>query len=143
MINPSKEVDLEHLHLCKPLKSTWPKVNRQLLPAQTKSKDQLFSPLQQELFCIMNSYKDLFYPGRTALKNGEELRHVYCLHALNHVLKANTQVLGNNAKRRDQEAGMDEEDAFRDQGLTRPKVKKKNLNICSSPGNHTFINILK
>ncbi|XP_034283611.1 U3 small nucleolar RNA-associated protein 25 homolog [Pantherophis guttatus] len=121
VINPSKEVDLEHLHLCKPLKSTWPKVNRQLLSAQTKSKDQLFSPLQKELFCIMNSYKDLFYPGRTALKNGEELRHVYCLHALNHVLKANTQVLGNNAKRRDQEAGVDE-DALRDQGLTRPKV---------------------
>uniref|UniRef100_A0A8C6VFR6 UTP25 small subunit processome component n=1 Tax=Naja naja TaxID=35670 RepID=A0A8C6VFR6_NAJNA len=121
VINPSKEVDLEHLHLCKPLKSTWPKVNRQLLSAQTKSKGQLFSPLQQELFCIMNSYKDLFYPGRTALKNGEEVRHVYCLHALNHVLKANMQVLGNNAKRRDQEAGMDE-DAFRDQGLTRPKV---------------------
>ncbi|XP_070590595.1 U3 small nucleolar RNA-associated protein 25 homolog [Erythrolamprus reginae] len=120
-INRSKEVDLEHLHLCKPLKSTWPKVNRPLLSAQSKSKDQLFSPLQQELFCIMNSYKDLFYPGRTALKNGEELRHVYCLHALNHVLKANTQVLGNNAKRRDQEDGMDE-DAFRDQGLTRPKV---------------------
>ncbi|XP_039203621.1 digestive organ expansion factor homolog isoform X2 [Crotalus tigris] len=121
VINPSKEIDLEHLHLCKPLKSTWPKVNRQLLAAQTKSKDQLFSPLQQELFWIMNSYKDLFYPERTALKNGEEVRHVYCLHALNHVLKANTQVLGNNAKRRDQEAGMDE-DAFRDQGLTRPKV---------------------
>uniref|UniRef100_A0A8C5S9E7 U3 small nucleolar RNA-associated protein 25 homolog n=1 Tax=Laticauda laticaudata TaxID=8630 RepID=A0A8C5S9E7_LATLA len=121
VIYPSKEVDLEHLHLCKPLKSTWPKVNRQLLSAQTKSKGQLFSPLQQELFCIMNSYKDLFYPGRTALKNGEEVRHVYCLHALNHVLKANTLVLGNNAKRRDQEAGMDE-DAFRDQGLTRPKV---------------------
>ncbi|XP_007432241.1 digestive organ expansion factor homolog isoform X2 [Python bivittatus] len=121
MIKPSKEVDLKHLNLCKPLESTWPKVNGWFLSAQTKFKDQLFSPLQQELFCVMNSYKDLFYPGRTALKNGEEVRHVYCLHALNHVLKANAQVLGNNAKRRDQKDGADE-DAFRDQGLTRPKV---------------------
>ncbi|KAM6459656.1 U3 small nucleolar RNA-associated protein 25 homolog isoform 3-T3 [Liasis olivaceus] len=121
VIKPSKEVDLKHLHLCKPLESTWPKVNRRFLSAQTKFKDQLFSPLQQELFCVMNSYKDLFYPGRTALKNGEEVRHVYCLHALNHILKANAQVLGNNAKRRDQKDGADE-DTFRDQGLTRPKV---------------------
>ncbi|XP_066467854.1 U3 small nucleolar RNA-associated protein 25 homolog [Tiliqua scincoides] len=116
-----KEVDLKQLQLHKPLGSTWPKVNSPFLSMQTKSKDQPFTPLQRELFCIMNSYKDLFYPERTALKNGEEVRHVYCLHALNHVLKANAQVLGNNAKRRDQKPGADD-DAFRDQGLTRPKV---------------------
>ncbi|KAK9412057.1 digestive organ expansion factor like [Crotalus adamanteus] len=75
---------------------------------------QLNFSSKSEKFGVIN-------PKRTALKNGEEVRHVYCLHALNHVLKANTQVLGNNAKRQDQEAGMDE-DAFRDQGLTRPKV---------------------
>nr|XP_028580589.1 digestive organ expansion factor homolog isoform X2 [Podarcis muralis] len=88
---------------------------------KVKSKDQPFTLLQKELFCIMNSYKDLFYPERTALSNGEEVRQVYCLHALNHVLKANAQVLGNNAKRRDQKPGTDD-DCFRDQGLTRPKV---------------------
>ncbi|XP_060610330.2 U3 small nucleolar RNA-associated protein 25 homolog [Anolis sagrei] len=118
-IKPEKEVDLKQLHLHKPLVSTWPKVNS--LSMQTKLKDQPFTPLQRELFCIMNSYRDLFYPERTALRNGEEIRHVYCLHALNHVLKANAQVLGNNAKRRDQKPGIDD-DAFRDQGLTRPKV---------------------
>ncbi|KAK2501256.1 hypothetical protein MC885_007888, partial [Smutsia gigantea] len=47
--------------------------------------------LKKELFLIMNSYRDLFYPERTALKNGEEIRHVYCLHVINHVLKANAQ----------------------------------------------------
>ncbi|KAJ6666953.1 hypothetical protein lerEdw1_018955 [Lerista edwardsae] len=116
-----KEIDLKQLQLHKPLGSTWPKVNSPFLSMQMKSKDQPFTPLQRELFCIMNSYKDLFYPERTALRNGEEVRHVYCLHALNHVLKANAQVLGNNAKRRDQKPGADE-DAFRDQGFTRPKV---------------------
>ncbi|KAF7252285.1 hypothetical protein EYD10_02227 [Varanus komodoensis] len=121
MIKPDKEVDLKELHLHKPLGSTWPKVNSQFLSMKTKSKAQPFTPLQRELFCIMNSYMDLFYPERTALRNGEEIRHVYCLHALNHVLKANAQVLGNNAKRRDQKPGMDD-DGFRDQGLTRPKV---------------------
>lgn len=70
----------------------------------------------------MNSYRDLFYPERTALKNGEEIRHVYCLHVINHVLKANAQVLGNNSRRRSQKLGVGDDDDFRDQGLTRPKV---------------------
>ncbi|XP_048339451.1 U3 small nucleolar RNA-associated protein 25 homolog isoform X2 [Sphaerodactylus townsendi] len=121
VIKPDKEVDVKHLHLHKPLETTWPKVNNPLISKETKSKDQSFTPLQKELFCIMNSYKDLFYPERTALRNGEEVRHVYCLHAMNHVLKANAQVLSNNAKRRDQQQDI-EDDGFRDQGLTRPKV---------------------
>ncbi|XP_057411547.1 U3 small nucleolar RNA-associated protein 25 homolog isoform X2 [Balaenoptera acutorostrata] len=66
--------------------------------------------------------KDLFYPERTALKNGEEIRHVYCLHAINHVLKANAQVLANNSRCRSQKRGVGDDDDFRDQGLTRPKV---------------------
>lgn len=70
----------------------------------------------------MNSYRDLFYPERTALRNGEEVRCVYCLHVLNHVLKANAQVLSNNSLRRGQKPGLCDDDGFRDQGLTRPKV---------------------
>ncbi|XP_061041527.1 U3 small nucleolar RNA-associated protein 25 homolog isoform X2 [Eubalaena glacialis] len=59
---------------------------------------------------------------RTALKNGEEIRHVYCLHVINHVLKANAQVLANNSRCRSQKLGVGDDDDFRDQGLTRPKV---------------------
>ncbi|XP_030413468.1 digestive organ expansion factor homolog [Gopherus evgoodei] len=118
---PDKEADLKQLHLHKTLESTWPKVNSQFLSTLTKQNKDPFTLLQKELFCIMNRYTDLFYPERTALGNGEEVRHAYCLHALNHVLKANAQVLSNNAKRRDQKAIVDNDD-FRDQGLTRPKV---------------------
>ncbi|KAM9001569.1 digestive organ expansion factor homolog isoform X1 [Sarcophilus harrisii] len=119
---PPKDIDLMTLHLQKPLDSTWPKVNSQFLSGPSKPSGP-FSPLQKELFSIMNSYRDLLYPERTALGNGEEIRHVYCLHAMNHVLKANSQVLSNNSKRRDKKprAGDDDDD-FRDQGLTRPKV---------------------
>ncbi|XP_075060292.1 U3 small nucleolar RNA-associated protein 25 homolog [Mixophyes fleayi] len=111
-----KESDLKKLHLHRPLDSTWPSVNSPFLRSQS---DRSFTSLQKELLTIMNSYKDLFYPARMA--SGEEIRHVYCLHALNHVLKANSQVLTNNAKKRDQKTMLDEED-LRDQGLTRPKV---------------------
>ncbi|NXV10077.1 DIEXF factor, partial [Cettia cetti] len=120
-LKADKEVDVKQLHLHKPLESTWPKVNKQFLSAVDKPIDFFFTPLQRELFCVMNSYRDLFYPERNALTNGEEIRHAYCLHALNHVLKANAQVLSNNAKRRDRKLGTDTDD-HRDQGLTRPKV---------------------
>ncbi|KAM4693895.1 U3 small nucleolar RNA-associated protein 25 homolog isoform 2-T2 [Discoglossus pictus] len=117
-LKSDKEHDLSKLQLRKPLESTWPKVNSPFIPTQS---EQRFTPLQRELFTIMNSYKDLFYPSRTATSQGEEIRHVYCLHALNHVLKANSQVLNNNTIKRDKKPGLDEDD-LRDQGLTRPKV---------------------
>uniref|UniRef100_A0A8B9YRM4 U3 small nucleolar RNA-associated protein 25 homolog n=1 Tax=Bos mutus grunniens TaxID=30521 RepID=A0A8B9YRM4_BOSMU len=118
---PPKDIDLKSVHLQKPLESTWIKTNSQFLSGPQKSNSP-FTPLQKELFLIMNSYRDLFYPERTALKNGEEIRHVYCLHVINHILKANAQVLGNNSRRRSQKLGVGDDDDFRDQGLTRPKV---------------------
>ncbi|MBV99779.1 Digestive organ expansion factor, partial [Eschrichtius robustus] len=118
---PPKDIDLKSLHLQKPLESTWIKTNSQFLSGPPKSSSP-FTPLQKELFLIMNSYRDLFYPERTALKNGEEIRHVYCLHVINHVLKANAQVLANNSRCRSRKLGVGDDDDFRDQGLTRPKV---------------------
>lgn len=47
------------------------------------------------------------------------MRSAYCLHVLNHVLKANTRVLRNNAKLKETK---DVHQEFRDQGITRPKV---------------------
>ncbi|TKC43200.1 hypothetical protein EI555_004799, partial [Monodon monoceros] len=118
---PPKDIDLKSLHLQKPLESTWIKTNSQFLSGPPNSSSP-FTPLQKELFLIMNSYRDLFYPERTALKNGEEIRQVYCLHVINHVLKANAQVLANNSRCRSQKLGVGDDDDFRDQGLTRPKV---------------------
>ncbi|NXE47552.1 DIEXF factor, partial [Casuarius casuarius] len=142
-LKPDKEVDVKQLHLHKPLEVTWPKVNKQLLSSLNKPSDSCFTPLQKELFCIMNTYRDLFYPERTALTNGEEIRLAYCLHALNHVLKANAQVLSNNAKRRDQKPGIDNDD-YRDQGLTRPKVLMVvPFRECALRIVHIFISLLE
>ncbi|XP_062346384.1 U3 small nucleolar RNA-associated protein 25 homolog isoform X1 [Cinclus cinclus] len=142
-LKADKEVDVKQLHLHKPLESTWPKVNKQFLSAVGKPIDSSFTPLQRELFCIMNSYRDLFYPERDALTNGEEIRRAYCLHALNHVLKANAQVLSNNAKRRDRKPGTDTDD-HRDQGLTRPKVLMiVPFRECALRIVHIFISLLE
>ncbi|XP_007890663.1 U3 small nucleolar RNA-associated protein 25 homolog [Callorhinchus milii] len=115
-----KGSDLRNLHFHKPLETTWPKVNGPLLSKDQLSHQQFFTPLQKELFSIINSYKDVYYAERTAAGNGEEVRHTYCLHAINHVLKANSRVLSNNSKCQDQKADVNVD--FRDQGLTRPKV---------------------
>ncbi|NXE89105.1 DIEXF factor, partial [Menura novaehollandiae] len=142
-LKADKEVEVKQLHLHKPLESTWPKVNEQFLSSVDKPSDSPFTPLQRELFCIMNTYRDLFYPERKALTNGEEIRHAYCLHALNHVLKANAQVLSNNAKRRDRKPGTDTDD-YRDQGLTRPKVLMiVPFRECALRIVHIFISLLE
>ena len=81
--------------------------------------DFSLTPVQQVLFSIVNKYMDLYYPRR-CYANAEELRFVYCLHAVNHILKTRSRVLAHNAKLRTQ--SDDVPDQYRDQGLTRPKV---------------------
>lgn len=87
---------------------------------------QEFTELQLELFSIMNNYQDLFYPHRTHA-NGEEIRFMYTLHAVNHIMKTRTKVLNHNLKLKmiamnDSKTAAIIPDKYRDQGLFRPKV---------------------
>ena len=97
--------------------------NKEILSAkQPCSKVKSFTPMQSEMFAILNSYKDLNVNERT-FENGEEFRMVYCLHALNHVLKTRTRIINNNerlaaVKSNKKKLAIN----ARDQGLCRPKV---------------------
>lgn len=75
-------------------------------------------PFQADLFSIINNYQDFYFPNRT-FENAEQIRFVYCLHAVNHILKTRTKILHHNARlsRKD-----DVPEEFRDQGLVRPKI---------------------
>ena len=76
------------------------------------------TPTQFETFYVLNNYLDLYCPKWT-LENSEELRIVYCLHILNHLLKARKIIaLNNNAVKKNKKVDRE----FRDRGLTRPKV---------------------
>ncbi|KAJ9581055.1 hypothetical protein L9F63_023765, partial [Diploptera punctata] len=77
-----------------------------------------FTPLQLELFSVMKNYQDLYFPERN-LKNGEEIRFIYCLHAVNHILKTRIRILNHNHKL---QLKNDVPEEYRDQGLVRPKV---------------------
>ncbi|XP_023171741.2 digestive organ expansion factor homolog [Drosophila hydei] len=103
----------------------------QLLKVQMSLTLNVSYPLstkQTELFHMANSYLDLYYPQRTH-DNAEEIRYVYCLHTVNHILKSRALILRNNEKinelvknPKQPTSEMSLPDSVRDQGLTRMKA---------------------
>ncbi|XP_047467653.1 U3 small nucleolar RNA-associated protein 25 homolog [Mugil cephalus] len=120
-IGPQKETSLPVFH--KLLETSWKDLNQTSNPKEVAEE---VSPLQLELLALMGSYKDLYYPETCPLNQGPYVRNAYCLHVLNHVLKANSRVLAHNAQLRERKAQAkaraEPQDEPRDQGLTRPKV---------------------
>lgn len=76
------------------------------------------TPLQTEILSIVHEYRDLYFTERS-FDNAEQIRFVYCLHAINHALKTRLKIIHHNARISDKSEVSDE---FRDQGLVRPKV---------------------
>jgi len=116
---PQPEDDEEVLlkHVRSALISHLPEANKQAL-ARDASGALGLTPFQSELFAIINNYQDLYYNERT-WRNADDIRLVYCLHALNHVLKSRALVEENDALHRRKKDGDTER---RDQGFTRAKV---------------------
>lgn len=114
---PHKDASLPAFH--KLVETRWKTLNQ---ASSSRGTSEESSPLQLELLALMGTYKDLHYSEVCPLKRGPQVRSAYCLHVLNHVLKANSRVLAHNAQLRDQKAQAGLEDEARDQGLTRPKV---------------------
>ena len=90
--------------------------------ASNMKESKLVQPLnglQSELLSLLATYKDVYF-GQETLKNLEEVRLVYCAHALNHMLKTRNKILKNNAKlsKNPGKSAID----VRDQGLCRPKI---------------------
>uniref|UniRef100_I3KTY2 U3 small nucleolar RNA-associated protein 25 homolog n=1 Tax=Oreochromis niloticus TaxID=8128 RepID=I3KTY2_ORENI len=117
----SKDTELPVFH--KLVETRWKDLNQTF---NHKGQAEEISPLQLELLALMGSYKDLYFPETCPLKQGPHVRSAYCLHVLNHVLKANSRVLAHNSQLKEQKsrtkAGAEPQDELRDQGLTRPKV---------------------
>ena len=76
---------------------------------------------QKELFSHMGRYHDVLHSG-IHFENHEAVREVYCLHALNHVLKTRAKVMKNNEKMKHLASEGKDIPEMRDQGFTRPKV---------------------
>ncbi|XP_056446514.1 U3 small nucleolar RNA-associated protein 25 homolog [Gadus chalcogrammus] len=120
-LGQAKDAVLPAFH--KVLEGHWRSLNRASDPEGGAAE---LSPLQTELLGLMGSYRDLYYPESSPLGSSQQVRSAYCLHVLNHVLKANSRVLFNNsvlhAGQAASKAGAEPQDEPRDQGLTRPKA---------------------
>ena len=68
---------------------------------------------------LLFDYRDLLFCARR-VSNSENLRRLYCIHALNHVLRTRDTVIKHNARLA--KATPEEDIEYRDQGFARPKV---------------------
>lgn len=117
-----KSIDMNKLFIKKQMQPHIIEANKVQLA--NVGAESVFTNLQAELFSIMNNYQDLYHPHRSH-ENGEEIRFTYCMHALNHLLKTRTKILHHNAKLGKSATSKVPPivpDAYRDQGLFRPKV---------------------
>uniref|UniRef100_T1HCF5 Digestive organ expansion factor homolog n=1 Tax=Rhodnius prolixus TaxID=13249 RepID=T1HCF5_RHOPR len=102
---------------------SWDKLHiKSQIIENVKEKSKLLnsgkSALQEELLIIASNYHDIYFPEET-FENIEAIQFVYCVHAINHVIKARLKVLHHNSKLSKR---VDVPEEFRDQGLVRPKV---------------------
>ena len=107
------QMKLINVPLSKPIN----KINEFHLKSQLSNNVPLLSVLQNELLTLMSSYKDVYF-NEQSFQNLEQIRLVYVLHALNHMLKTRTKILKNNEKL----AKKADAANVRDQGLVRPKI---------------------
>lgn len=116
-------VDWNKLHIKSQIQDNLNKANYNNIKDSIEKDSSPLTPLQKELFSIINNYQDLHYPERT-FSNADQIRFVYCLHVINHVLKTRTKILHHNAKlAKSSRSGIDEiPGEYRDQSLVRPKV---------------------
>lgn len=134
-LSSQKETKLPTFH--KLLETRWKDLNR---TSKSEEVTEEISPLQLELLALLGTYKDVYYPEASPLNKGPQVRSTYCIHILNHVLKANSQVLAHNAQLRAQKNNA--EDEPRDQGLTRPKVKYRWTHLLLKAPGLLFRNVL-
>eukprot|EP01125_Pyxidicula_operculata_P001854 TRINITY_DN1172_c1_g2_i1.p1 TRINITY_DN1172_c1_g2~~TRINITY_DN1172_c1_g2_i1.p1 ORF type:complete len:843 (+),score=269.32 TRINITY_DN1172_c1_g2_i1:255-2531(+) len=85
----------------------------------TTSKEKFdFTPLQSQLFTLMNNYNDVLYTNRNH-HNANQIRNAYMLHCINHSMKTRDRIIRHNQKLSNT---TNDDLEIRDQGFTRPKV---------------------
>jgi U3 small nucleolar RNA-associated protein 25 len=117
------KVDWNNLYIKSLIQGNISKANYNHIKDHLDKNPSPLTLFQKELFSIINNYQDLLYFGRT-FDNESQIRFVYCLHAINHILKTRTKVLHHNAKikKAKLKSLSDIPDEYRDQGLVRPKI---------------------
>lgn len=116
---PEKEYNLDDYYVRKILQKNLPLANVN----NDSTCPSSLTTLQKELFSVMSSYTDLYYPEATH-SHWDEVQTVYAVHILNHVLKTRKRIINHNAtwKKAQADKKRASEVSYRDQGYARPSV---------------------
>ncbi|KAK9762664.1 rRNA-binding ribosome biosynthesis protein utp25, variant 2 [Basidiobolus ranarum] len=119
--NEDPSIGLAEFKIKQRLHEPWSKSAQEHFHNAKHSYNNDFTDLQYLLYQQMQEYKDIVYANRS-LEDCEEIRRLYCLHAVNHSYKTRDRILKNNikitaAQNEDKDIGE-----IKDQGFTRPKV---------------------
>ncbi|GAM17348.1 hypothetical protein SAMD00019534_005230 [Acytostelium subglobosum LB1] len=117
-------------HIKHRLLKAWAKTKK------TKENELFFTPIQKQLFPIMNEYRDLLFSEENH-KNHKSIYQLYTLHAMNHVLKSRDQLTQDNGITKRAEANGEVIPDMRHQGFTKPKV------LIIVPFRNTALDIMK
>ncbi|KAF9897635.1 rRNA-binding ribosome biosynthesis protein utp25, partial [Lobosporangium transversale] len=120
----SKKLDLESLSVKQRIQPNWAAVNESVLEIASSKTSKFFSPLQEALVEPITEYRDILFTNRS-MENSKEIRNLYVMHALNHVLKTRDRILKNSGKLQRYQQNTESSASppeYRDQGFTRPKV---------------------
>eukprot|EP01107_Rhizomastix_libera_P001725 TRINITY_DN1289_c1_g4_i1.p1 TRINITY_DN1289_c1_g4~~TRINITY_DN1289_c1_g4_i1.p1 ORF type:complete len:818 (-),score=259.10 TRINITY_DN1289_c1_g4_i1:25-2478(-) len=117
---PSELPSLSEYHVKPSLAERWTELFHKWHPEGSK-KEIPFTPLQEHLFPLLNSYRDVLYSCRPETSR-KEVSQAYALHIMNHLLKSKYSLLRNNAKINAAREERKIIDTPQDQGFTRPKV---------------------
>lgn len=132
------DLDWNKLYIKNQIQNNISKANYNNIKDRLNKDPSELTPFQKELFSIINNYQDLLYCERK-FENENEIMFTYCLHAVNHLLKTRTKILHHNAKlsKVDNKSLAQIPEAYRDQGLVRPKV------LIIVPFRHTCLKVVE
>lgn len=114
--NSSKEELHSVNHVRKALVDNWLDINKE------HSQDGIFTPLQREIFTLVNSYNDVNHVNVNSIGRSPEIMKVLCLHVANHLLRCRAKVLTHTAKLKQMTPEQQDQAEYRDQGITRPRI---------------------
>ncbi|XP_034940883.1 digestive organ expansion factor homolog [Chelonus insularis] len=121
--NKINKINWNGLHVKSQIRNNLTKANYINIKDMQNINENILTPIQAELFSIINNYQDFLFCERT-ISNDKEIMFTYCLHVMNHLLKTRSKILHHNNKLSKMNNGTMSEipEEYRDQGLVRPKV---------------------
>jgi len=85
-------------------------------------KNTKLSELQRLMLPAMMNFKDVVFLNRSDEKDARDVRRLYALHCLNHIMRSRMKVRKHDAELKENRNKKERKDSHRDQGFCRPRI---------------------